>query len=146
MSTDPDEQLLDELRAIVARTDPPPEHVTRAAQVAFEMRSLDELARLLLDSETSADSGTRGPSETRLLSFAAGEVGIELQVDVDRATATVRGLLRGAAGPVRIESADGIPRQVDVDEQGWFVARDVALGRTRLRVDSAAVTTEWFAL
>ncbi|GEM_PF-6060922 len=146
MTIDPDEQLLDELRAIVARTDPVPAHVDEAARAAFGMRSLDELARLLLDSETAADSGMRGTGETRMLSFGAGEVGLELQVDVDRATATLRGLLRGAAGPVTVEGADGIRHDTDPDEQGWFVVREVALGRTRLRVASASVITEWFVL
>lgn len=146
MSTDPDEQLLSELRAISARTDPAPEHVMAAARAAFETRSLDELAQLMLDSETSLDSGTRGPGETRLLSFAAGDVGIELQVDIEAGTATIRGLLRGASGSVQIEGAAGVPILVEVDEQGWFVARQVSLGRTRLRVASAAVTTEWFPL
>ena len=138
-----DDQLLDRLRGIAAATDPVPAHVDEAARAALSTRQLDDLLRLLADSDEGAAVLTRGePGQVRLLSFGAGPVALELQVTVDGDTATVRGLLTGAPGPVTVEQRDGESRLVEVDDAGFFTVTGVPVTFVRLR--AGTTTTEWF--
>ena len=138
-----DDQLLDRLRAVAQATDPVPQHVEEAARAALSTRHLDELARLLADSDEGAAVLTRGrPGQARLLSFGVGEVALELQVVVEGDTATLRGLLTGAPGPVTVEVLEGTSLVTEVDEGGYFTVTGVPVSVLRLRAGST--TTEWF--
>lgn len=149
MSAD-EEELLDRLRAVAAEADAPPAYVTEAARAAFATRNLGaELAALLADSETDSPVLTRGqPSAVRMLSFAAGEVLVELQVTAAHQSVAMRGFVQHAAGPVVVETLSG-SQTVEPDEDGWFTLDRVPAGMCRLRLHSATgadVTTEWVDL
>jgi hypothetical protein len=150
MQSESDEQLLDRLRRLVAQADPVPSHVDEAARAALSTRHLDELARLLADSDEGAAVLTRGRAgevaRVRLLTFGGQQAALELQVTVEGEGATVRGLLTGplagTAGPVTIEVRGRTPLVGEVDEDGFFTVAGVPLTFVRLRV--GATTTEWF--
>jgi hypothetical protein len=142
-----DDALVERLRALAAVTDPLPAHVEEAARAAFETRTLDELARLVSDSADGEAVLTRAePGAVRMLSFAVGEVAIDLQVEVADEVATVRGLLRGAAGPVTVEVRGRTAITAEVDAAGYFTATGLPGDVPAVRVRAAGTTTEWFAL
>ncbi len=142
-----DDALVDRLRAMAAVADPIPSHVEEAARAALSTRSLDTLARLLADSHDGDAVLTRGePGPVRLLSFGADDLVLELQVTVERGSATVRGLVRGTPGPVTVELHPGGSVTVDVDEGGYFTASGLPATAVRARVRAGSTTTEWFVL
>lgn len=148
MQTESDDQLLDRLRRLVAQADPVPSHVDEAARAALSTRHLDELARLLVDSDEEAAVLTRAGqgARVRLLSFGAEEAVLELRVTVEGEGATVRGLLTGALagtrGPLTVEVRGGHPLVGEVDEDGFFTVTGLPVTFVRLKV--GATTTEWF--
>jgi hypothetical protein len=83
-------------------------------------------------------------AEVRTLTFQAGGISLELQLEHGRAGITLRGLVGGAEAVLVEESA----RQVSaaVDEDGWFSVPGLAGGATRVRVRAAggrSVSTPW---
>jgi hypothetical protein len=145
MPADPDDQLLERLRAVAAEADPVPAHVDEAASAALSTRHLDELARLLADSDEGAAVLTRGePGAIRLLSFGTDQVAVELQVVIERDSATLRGLLTGAPGPVLVEVRGGGTVSAEVDEDGYFTVSGLPTALVRLR--AGGTTTEWVSI
>lgn len=147
---DPDELLMDRLRAAALAVDPVPAHVEEAARAALSARRLDEeLAELVLDSELAAPGLVRSDdAEVRLLSFETGPVSVELQVRNRGRARSVRGLAAGSTGPIDVEQS-GVARRVEPDADGWFGIEEIPAGATRLRLraaDGAAVTTAWVLL
>ena len=149
MSTDPDEQLVERLRAIADTVRPRPSIVDEAARAALSTRRLDELAELLLDSEAGTPELARSlESGVRLLSFGTGSVSVELQVVAAPGGVALRGLVEGAVGEVTVE-APGSERRAALDENGWFSVEPVPAGLCRLRLstsDGHGVTTAWVTL
>jgi hypothetical protein len=152
-----DAALLAWLGGVLAAVDPEPEVLRELGRAAFSVRRVDEeLAELVADSALLGGmvrSVTPGP---RLLSFAAGNLVLELQVtDMPRGRAAL-GMLDGLleAGPVPadarvdLETADARVESTDVDEVGRFAFDQVPEGLVRLRVVSGAldVTTAWVRL
>lgn len=147
-----EDELLQRLRAIASEVDGVPEHVTLAAAAALGTRRLDEeLAELIADSAEHTPQLVRAETDVRMLSFRAGRVGIELEID-DR----IRGLVTGARGTVTIETP-GHTTEVEIDEHGWFTAditetetetgTGTGTGTVRLRLtadDGTQVVTSWF--
>lgn len=82
MTRPSDDELLDLLHNALAELDQVPRHVVEAAHVAFEWRTVDaELAELLYDSSAAGElAGVRSDVTARQLSFALGDVEIELLV------------------------------------------------------------------
>jgi hypothetical protein len=143
-----DDALLDRLRAVVAEADPVPELVVAAARAAFATRRLDaELAELVLDSAEAHSSVRSAGADVRVLSFEAGDVTIEVQVQDGPRGHELRGLVDGAQpASITIELAAAAPLAVSVDEDGWFVAAPIPSGPLRLRVDQPPVVTAWVSL
>jgi hypothetical protein len=145
-----DEVLVERLREIARAADPVPAHVDELARAALATRTLDELARLLSDSDEGAAVLTRGEAgTTRLLSFATDDVAIEVQLEtLGDGTVAVRGLVRGPAVPaptgVLVVVRGGPTRTVDTDEGGFFSLPGMPVALVRLR--AAGATTEWFQL
>jgi hypothetical protein len=112
------------------------------SSAAFTSRDLNaELAALVSDSLT-AGAGVRDDSGERVLSFAAGEVTIDLDLTGD-------GVIHGVIDPIddstaTLETAEG-PIPLAVDDLGRFTARTTS---RRLRVsvargDQPRVVTVW---
>jgi hypothetical protein len=148
-------QLLDDLRGVATRLDPPPPTVLAAASAAFELRDLEaQLAALIADS--LADESlelVRGSTTTRLLTFEAPGLVIQLQVTGDGAGRRLVGELtdNGGAGSsyeVQVEHSTGLISVVP-DEHGRFLLEAVPAGNLRLRVTGAgsrSVITAWVSV
>jgi hypothetical protein len=149
-----DEAMLGRLRAVAKVADGVPAHVVEAARAAFELRDLDaELATLVNDSaDTRTAEGNlvlmRGAEEPRTLTFAAGDVTVDLQITATDGDRRVVGLAAGAQpGELTMEYDDGSSVRADVDELGRF-ALDARAGRARLRLPGPGtpVVTPWTVL
>ncbi|KAB8194560.1 hypothetical protein FH608_015260 [Nonomuraea phyllanthi] len=137
-------ELEERLRVVAERLDPVPAELFEEAMRAYALRSLDaELAELTFDSwdELSA-TRVRGGGRARLLTFAAGEVVVELEVSNGRLTGHVSG---GLPADIVVQRRDGATR-VHADELGRFATGELAPGPLRLRVSpecGGPVVTTW---
>jgi hypothetical protein len=143
-----DDELMEHLRRIANEVDPVPDLVTTSARAAFSTRRLDdELAELLADSYATTATDVRleqpGP---RLVSFAAGGVSLELQIEQVPDGLLLHGMAIGTVGDAEVETATTGAHPVPIDEQGWFRDEALPVGPLRVRVraaDGPAVTTGW---
>jgi hypothetical protein len=162
-STDPvvphpdDDRLLQELRRVTDALDPMPAAVRAAARAAPDRRRRRDAVLAILMADTAAHDEdlalVRSGGAEVLLSFAAGDVSVELEV---RATAEGRELAGQLLPPqpaaVTLERPAGEPVELDADAHGRFSAGGLAPGPARLglRVESAAGTrrfaTPWTML
>ena len=152
--SDPDEQLLDELRQVMSAVDPVPAHVTEAAQMALDWRTIDdELAELLYDSSTEAGmAGVRAEDRSRVLSFGGERLRVEVEVSGSGPDRTLTGQLE-PAGPARVEirHPDHVTT-VAADARGRFIALRIPPGSVSLRclLDAPghprALATPWLPL
>lgn len=144
------EDLEARMRSVTGEADPPPELVLEAGRAAFAMRAIDaELAELVADSAyDDAELVTRAVvSDVRMLSFECGDVSVELDVETDPWSRSLRvhGIAVGAVGDVvvvRTASRTSVP----LDADGRFDAGDVEPGPLRLELataDGRRVTTSW---
>jgi hypothetical protein len=153
-----DDGMIAELRRIAADVDPVPDPVVAAAHAAIETRDLDRrLAELIADSEATAPDqafepvrqGPDAPATDRLLSFAGGGVGVELEVLGGGGDDLVlMGQVTGAAR-CELERGDGRRLPVELDELGRFLVRELRGGPVRLicsRPDGGEVVTGWVNL
>ena len=141
-----DELLLQQLRRIAAVVDAPPAHVEELARAALATRHLDELAQLLFDSaDAQAGELVRGPDdETRVLTYTADGVGIDLELTVTGEEVRLRGYVSAGADEVVVEMARSVvTAQLDAD--GWFDATGLQPGllRVRVTVGERVVRTPW---
>ena len=134
-----DEQLLGELRHLVARVDPVPEHVTAATEAALGWRTLDDdLAELLYDSsEDQILAGVRSEDQPRMLSFRGGSLGLDVEISGSGPDRTMTGQVL-PAGPAQIlvRHTGGV-LELQADAQGRFVAAGVPTGTVSLRCHSS---------
>jgi hypothetical protein len=95
-----DEQLLAELKGVLAQVDPVPGHVTAAARAALGWRTLDEdLADLLYDSSEELEPvGVRGEDQPRTLSFRGPSLGLDVEISGKRGRSHLTGT-GAASGP-----------------------------------------------
>jgi hypothetical protein len=158
VTTDPtpdeaaDLELLDELRAAAQRFDPVPDAVIEAARAAWTWRTIDaELAELTYDSWTEDKelAGVRGVAATasRMLSFEASGVALELEIDVEGDQRRVLGqIVPAQPGVVEIHHRRGTAL-VEADAVGRFSAASIAPGLFRLTVRPSGqpreVATAW---
>jgi hypothetical protein len=147
-----DDQLIADLRQVVGVVDPVPEGVFAAARAAIVTRDLDgELAELVADTGTRVPAGSvRGGTPRRLLSFACGEVQIDLEVTVgsDRIVGIIGQLSGGTNDDCVLEYPAG-RQPVSLDSLGRFAVTGARGGPVRVRCRSAAgerVTTSWVTL
>lgn len=148
-----DLELLAQLRRAAQGADPEPAYLRELGRAAFSVRRVDaELARLVADSTRQRELVRSAGGDPRLVTFAADEVTIEVQVSrLDRSPyliGLVEGLPQPQAARVDVESAIGRLVTTPVDELGRFTVDDVPPGLLRLRVLSPGVdvTTDWLSL
>ncbi|MEV6030919.1 hypothetical protein AB0L65_07205 [Nonomuraea sp. NPDC052116] len=144
---DGDLELEERLRAAAERLDPVPARLFEEAMLAYALRSLDaELAELTFDSwEELSATRVRGGGRARLLSFAAGEVVVELEVTGRRLVGRVSG---GTPAEIVVQRRDG-GTPVCADELGRFTTGELAPGPLRLRVSpdcGGPVVTTWILI
>ena len=152
--SDPDEALLDELRRVMSQIDPVPQHVTAAAEVAYDWRTVDdELAELLYDSSAEpALAGVRAEGRSRVLSFGGERVRVELEVSGTGSDRTLTGQLDPAgAAKIEIRHTDHTTT-VAADARGRFIAFAIPPGSVSLRCildlpgRPRALATPWLPL
>jgi len=152
MMPEPDDELFEELRSVLRRTDPVPAEVTDFAKAALGLRRLDaDLAELLEDSvlDSEAAALTRGGGG-RSLTFRSDD----LTIDVEIQDGHLLGQLAPppASASVELQGEDGtVAASADTDGLGRFRLQLGGEGRFRLRVlrrDPAGgpVETSWFSL
>jgi hypothetical protein len=141
------DSLEERLRGLAARQDPPPDTLLAQASLALAMRDLDsELAALVADSFDDQLVGVRDLGATRLLTFEAPGLIIELQVSRAGDHRSLVGALAGDADyRLRFEHPSG---SVDVtpDRHGRFRVDDVPPGPLRVALEVAggrSVCTAW---
>lgn len=143
-----DEELGEALRAVLAGADPVPAAELAAASAALGWRDLDaQLATLTADSVSGeALVAVRG-GEPRLLSFATGDVAIDLEVATGPGGVSLLGQVVPAA-PVRIVvEYPGGSRDAGADGRGRFGVHGLPDRWLRVRVEGegqARSHTEWF--
>ncbi|GAA0907233.1 hypothetical protein [Virgisporangium aurantiacum] len=149
-----DAALLDRLRPLVEEDDPVPPAVTAAAKAASTWRRIDEeLAELgeladLTGDSLSLAAGVRGGA-TRLLTYEAGDLTVEIEVSTDDDRIRILGqVVPAGALLVRVEQpAQAV--EVGSDELGRFRATGLSAGPTRLSLTppgGAPVRTQWTLL
>lgn len=131
-----DDALLAELRHAVAAVDPVPEPVTIAARAALDWRTLDaELAALVHDSITEPALGVRGVAEPRCMTFAAADIEIEIEAELQGEGPTLRlsgQLVPAQTAQIAIGTGGGLVL-TRADTRGRFAAAGVVPGPLRLR-------------
>jgi len=144
------EPLLHELRDVVDKADPIPDHVLAAAKAAITWRTIDaELAELVNDSQL-ARGAVRATEGARLLTFEGPDVEVEVEVVESGTTRRLTGQLVPAGGArVRIRWANGSV-EADADEFGRFAAVGVPAASVRIEVDRPAearpIVTSWVSI
>jgi hypothetical protein len=151
MTAHPNDELLDELRTVLRRTDPLPAEVTDFAKAALGWRRLDaQLAELLEDSvlESESPALARGTAGLRSLTFRSDELTIDLEVQA--------GMLLGQLAPppdtasIELQGESGdVATAAKSDSLGRFRLAFEGEGRFRLRVlrpGASPVETSWFSL
>jgi hypothetical protein len=145
-----DEAVFAELRDLIARADPVPERLDEAARVAFTWRTIDAELAELLHEDSKELAGVRGDdSGPRHLTFAAGDVELELMLGGDRDTRIDGQLVPPAAATVLLQATDGTREEIRTDDLGRFAFMAVAARRIRVAVRpdaGAALVTPWLAL
>ena len=159
-----DDELVDVLRRLAAEADPVPEDLGAAARAAINTRDLDrQLAMLVADSAAPRDADDTtdpvgsfepvragGGENRRLLTFAGGDVQIDIEVSDHGDRLDLIGQFIGAAAEgCALEYAGGTRRELDVDSLGRFLATGVERGPVRARFRSATgapMATSWVSL
>jgi hypothetical protein len=150
-----DEAVFEELRDLIARTDPVPERLDDAARAAFTWRTIDaELAELMQDSAEvdEAALALRGAATgPRLLSFESPRLAIEAEVTVlgPRERRLVGQIVPPVAASLTLEQG-GVRLTAQADELGRFAFDRVGAGPVRLRAalpdGGMEVATPWTSI
>ena len=150
MAATDDDRFAADLAAALQGADVPQSFLD-AGRAAFAWRGVDaELAELRLDTLTAGAGSLRGdgPAAPRALSFAAGDLSIEIELHPD----AVRGqLVPPTAGTVtlhRINAAEvgAAEQHATIDDLGWFVLSPAPRERFQLHVRTStgrAALTGW---
>jgi hypothetical protein len=147
------EDLLAELRVAGLVIDPVPERVMFAAKASLSWRTIDaELAELTYDSALDDDrlSLVRGATAARMLTFSAGELTVDVEVEgTDGEIRLIGELAPAQQATVVVRHADGTT-EVETDEDGRFRTGVLPAGpislNLRLAAGGATVQTEWITL
>jgi hypothetical protein len=148
MHEDSDDQLIEDLRRLFAKDDPVPPLVLETAKASLGWRRLDaDLAELLSDSVLDAQGEmalARGTAQLRSVSFSAGRLTIDLELQGEGSERRLLGQLGPPAGAtleLQLGDAETAAVPIAIDELGRFRARLPDATRFRLRVglpDAAA--------
>ena len=142
-----DDALGAALTSLFATADPVPAHLRAAASMALGWRDIDaELAELTGDSLVNAGRATVRGAAPRLLSFATGDITIDLEITEDGDTVRLLGQIAPPQSTdVAIEFAGG-RHTGRTDEIGRFQFDDLPSGWLRVVVasgESGTSHTEW---
>jgi hypothetical protein len=150
MTQDPHDELATRLARALEAADPIPGHVLAAAHAAIGWRTIDaELAELLHDDAAAHVAGVRGGAGPRHLTFAAGEVELELLVGPEAAPRIDGQVVPPGPATIELQTIDGTKAETRSDELGRFCFASVAgrLVRLAVRGDRGPdVLTPWVAL
>lgn len=145
-----DDRLLDDLRAMWLRADPPPPDLTASMVATVAAADLDqewELLVLVRDSAAEPAAQVRGLASARILYFTAAEGwSLDAEIDGDQ----VRGQLLDFDGDmgsveVALESRDGDRWTSGLDEVGFFALTAELSGEIRFTVrnDAGSASSRW---
>ena len=152
-----DDQLLAALDAAIEAAQPMPATVVELGRAAWDARALDaEFAALVADSllDEARPGGrplaVRAGMQQRLLSFAAGDDAIELEVErgADGTQHVVGQLVPAGPAEVTLERLTGA-QHARADDHGRFAFAHIAQGPARLWVRRALdgpLASAWFRL
>jgi hypothetical protein len=149
MAQDPDEELLAELRSVVAER--PPDAVVEGAKAAFAWRTIDaELADLAHDSALEEAGMRAGEAGARLLTFEAGDLAVEIEVEVggERGRRVMGQVVPPQPARVEVVHAGGTVTAA-ADALGRFTGADGKGGPVRLRLaldGGRVVETAWVVM
>ena len=115
-----DDELMERMAKAISAIDPVPDDVIAGAKAAFIARNLDqELAELLYDSATDRELVLTRGDTMRTLSFASGEIGVELEVN--ETTGAILGqLVPAQVANVELEVDGLVVESTTTDELGRF--------------------------
>jgi hypothetical protein len=147
------EDFLADLRLAGLVIDPVPERVTFAAKASLAWRTIDaELAELTYDSALDAERLTlvRGASAARMLTFSAGDLTVDVEVEETNGDLRLIGELAPAQRAfIAVRHPEGTI-EVETDEVGRFRTGSVPAGpislSLRLAAGGSTVQTEWITL
>jgi hypothetical protein len=158
--TSSDNDLLGDLRRVIAALDPIPESVLIAARAALDWRTLDaELAALIADPAVEEPALlVRGSGRAHALAFEVAGLTIEIEIEIE-AEPDADGVLRLTGQLIPPQPAGVTVRHGEAfvttraDERGRFIAHGVVPGPVslRCRLDRGAgaarlVETEWMSI
>ena len=133
-----DTGLLDDLRDMWRRADPPPPGLTETMIAAVAAADLDEEWELLVLVRDSADEPTaqvRGLGTARVLYFnAAAGWSLEAEIDGDQVRGQLLDLDDLTGIEVTLETATGETWTTGVDEVGFFALQAEPMGSARFVV------------
>lgn len=145
-----DQRLLDELRDLFERADPPPAAMVEAAKRGYDLRTVDEeLAALVMDTLLERPlAGVRGTAEPRSLRFEAADLTIEVEVTGSGAERrrVLGQLVPPRAARIDVSQPDGADTSVEADELGRFAIEGIHARPLQLRCHLSGrrpVATEW---
>jgi hypothetical protein len=132
------------LQGLTSKMDPVPAHVLTAAKESLAWRDSDAALAALVEAGQLAT--VRGENVPELLTFATGDLTVEIEVTVEGLAARIIGqLVPPQEARVKVDHADG-PTWVQADALGRFAASGISRGHMRLtsyRDGSSAVQTVW---
>jgi hypothetical protein len=139
-----DRDLLDALREAADAADPVPEVVSEAARASLTWLRVDaELAELVQDSAGAELAGVRSEQASRLVSFSAGSVSIDMEIIAAGENRRLIGHMT-PPGPAQLEIRHARSRSattVPVDDLGRFTADGVEPGTISLVTTPPSATT-----
>ena len=140
-----DDTVIARLREVARTADPQPPELAGTARAAFGLYRFDqELAELLHDSADEL-TGVRGSGAPRLVSFAAGDVGAEVQITSSGGGFEVTGMVTGDVTAVSLQSPSQ-RLELDLESHGRFRAGGVHGPAFRLELRTGTgytVVTPW---
>jgi hypothetical protein len=147
-----DDELEQQLRELAARFDPVPRRLLDAAVDSYTWRTVDsDLAELVFDSQAEDQAAlVRGGEHARLVSFAAGDLVIDLEITGSGQDRRIIGQLAPPQrAAVEIRQGSGVTG-LDTDELGRF-SGTLRSGPFSLRCRTGVapdrpVVTDWIAL
>lgn len=148
VSPSSDDRLLDRLRAVAQRVDPPPPAYTDFAKQALALTRLDvEVGRLLFDSYQGDPVGARGARDhgySATIEFSSVTLDIDIDIEAGRMTGRVTPTV---AADVHLQTDHG-DEAIQIDQFGWFAFDDTRSGPFRLLIKPTtagdrALATEW---
>ncbi len=141
-----DDAVIARLREVARTADPEPPELPGSARAAFGLYRFDqELAELLHDSADELTGVRGGPGTERLVSFAAGDIGAEVQITRAADGYQVTGMVTGDVTAIALQTPTSRV-ELALDAEGRFRGDSVDGPAVRLEVVTGTgytVMTPW---